>query len=81
MERYEHVDLQLRRQTATENSQMRTVGLYNIELCNGEVHSLVVLCLAKWMSLFVLSAHCYRNYSVCVRLLVFSLEISSRGRN
>ena len=50
MERYQHVDLQLRRQTATENSQMRKVGLNNIELCNGEVHSLVVLCLAKWMS-------------------------------
>ena len=50
MERYEHVDLQLRRQAATENSQMRTVRLYNIELCNGEVHSLVVLCLAKWMN-------------------------------
>ena len=50
MERYEHVDLQLRRQAATENSQMRTVGLYNIELCNDEVHLLVVLCLAKWMS-------------------------------
>ena len=30
VERYEHVDLQLRRQAATENSQMRTVGLYNI---------------------------------------------------
>ena len=50
MERYEHVDLQLRRQAATENSQMRTVELYNFGLCNGEVHSLVVLCLAKWMS-------------------------------
>ena len=52
MERYEHVDLQLRRQAATENSQMRTVGLYNIPigLCDGGVHSLVVLCLAKWTS-------------------------------
>ena len=47
MERYEHVDLQLRRQAATENSQMRTVGLYNIGLCDGGVHSLVVLCLAQ----------------------------------
>ena len=43
MEQYEHMDLHLRRQTATESSQMRTVGVYNIELCNGEVHSLVVL--------------------------------------
>ena len=50
MEQYEHVHLQLRRQTATENSPMRAVGLNNIELCNGEVHSLVVLRLAKWMS-------------------------------
>ena len=50
MERYEHVDLQLRRQAATENSQMRTVGLYNIGFCDSGVHSLVVLCLAKWMS-------------------------------
>ena len=50
MERYEHVDLQLGRQTVTENSQIRTVGLYNIELSNGEVHSLVVWCLAKWTS-------------------------------
>lgn len=50
MERYEHVDLQLRRQEATENSQMRTVGLCNIGFFDGGVHSLVVLCLAKWMS-------------------------------
>ena len=50
MERYEHVELQLRRRTATENSQMRMVGLYNIGLCDGGVHSLVVLCLAKWTS-------------------------------
>ena len=67
--------------SGNRNSQMRTVGLYNFGLCNGEVHSLVVLCLAKWMSWFVLSAHCYWNYSVCVRLLVFSLEISFRGEN
>ena len=50
MERYEHVDLQLRRQAATENSQMRTVGLYDIGLCDSGVHSLVILCLAKWTS-------------------------------
>ena len=50
MERYEHVYLQLRRQAAIENSQMRTVRLYNIELCKGKVHSLVALCLAKWMN-------------------------------
>ena len=81
VERYEHVDLQLGRQTVTENSQIRTVGLYNIELSNGEVHSLVVLCLAKWTSWSVMSAHCYRNYSVCVRLHLFSLEISFRGQN
>ena len=43
MERYEHVDLQLRRQVATENSQMRTVGLYNIGLCDGGVYSLLDL--------------------------------------
>ena len=68
-----------RRQAATENSQMCTVGLYNIGLCDGRVHLLVVLCLAKWTSWFVLSAHCYRNYRVCARLLEFSLEISFRG--
>lgn len=34
----------------TENSQMRTEGVYNIELYNGEVHSLAVLCLEKEMS-------------------------------
>ena len=50
MERYEHVDLQLRRQAAAENSQMRTVGLCNIGFCDGGIHSLVVLCLAKWTS-------------------------------
>ena len=50
MEGYEHVELQLRRRTATKNSQMGTVGLYNIGLCDGGVHSLVVLCLAKWTS-------------------------------
>ena len=50
MERYEHVDSQLRRQAATENSQMRTVGLCNIGFCGRGVHSLVVLCLAKWTS-------------------------------
>ena len=50
MERYEHVDLHLRRQAATENSQMHTVGLCNIGFCDGGVHSLVVLCLAKCMS-------------------------------
>ena len=50
MERYEHVDLQLTRQAAAENSQMRTVGLCNIGFCDGEIHSLVVLCLAKWTS-------------------------------
>ena len=50
MERYEHVDLQLKRQAATKNSQMRMVGLYNIGLCDGGVHPLVVLCLAKWTS-------------------------------
>ena len=51
MERYEHVDLQLRRQAATENSQMRTVGLCNIiGFCDGGIHSLLVLCLAKWTS-------------------------------
>ena len=42
--------LQLRRQTATENSQMRTVGVYNIMFCDEEVGLLAVLCLAKWMS-------------------------------
>ena len=47
---YEHVDLQLRKQTATENSQMRTVGVYNIKLCDEEVGLLSVLCVAKWMS-------------------------------
>ena len=31
----------------TENSQKRTEGGYNIELYNGEVHSLAVLCLEK----------------------------------
>ena len=51
MEWYEHVDLQLRRQAATENSQMRTVGLGNIiGFCDGGIHSLVVLFLAKWTS-------------------------------
>ena len=50
MERYEHVDSQSRRQAATENSQIRTVGFYNIGLCDGGVHSLVVSCLAKWTS-------------------------------
>lgn len=50
MERYEHVDLQLRRQAATENSQIRAVGLCNIGFCYGGIHSLVVLCLAKWTS-------------------------------
>ena len=43
MERYEHVDLQLRRQAASENSQMRKVGLCNIGFCDGGIHSLVVL--------------------------------------
>ena len=50
MERYEHVDLQWRRQAATGNSQMRTVGLCNIGFCDGGVHLLVLLCLAKWTS-------------------------------
>ena len=50
MQRYEHVDLQLRRQAAAENSQMRTLGLCSIGFCDGGIHSLVVLCLAKWTS-------------------------------
>ena len=50
VERYEDVDWELRRQVATENIQMRTVGICNIGFCDGGVNSLIVLCLAKWTS-------------------------------